>query len=1820
MLVLSTVVAAPAPPPALPAAAGRRAGGSGGDAPPASESANSSGRLLPMPAPPPLPPPPRIIVSRPQDGGPLGGPFHFVDTVFRAARPGGAGGGGGGLLPPPLPPHLPALPPPPPLLAGLATLLLNRTFAGPPGLPLEVFDVGSDEEPAGVCERLRAANPGKEKKKRGTREKGGARGEKGGARALSPSHTRPPSLSPLFLSSQDITACEPDSRVTLDANAAERAGRPSSAPSPTPDDPRFGEQWNLRAIRVPPAWAATGDLGTAAVRVCVVDTGVDVAHPDLAANIAVNPGEAAGRLLAAAARRAGKKDAPGGSPPAALLAPDGTDGDGNGIPDDIHGAAFLNGAASGDVTDDNGHGTFVAGVIGAVGNNALGIAGINQVSALIPCKFMDAGGGGWVSDAIRCWEYCLSRGAHVISNSWGGGAASAALRVGVAHAAERGVLLVTSAGNDAADTDATPHFPSTLPDDIILSVAASTQAGTLWPKSNYGQRSVDVAAPGEKVLSTGPGGGFITLSGTSMATPHAAGAAALVLQQFARLGWDLDTVPPAVGLGLQAKRALIKTARPLAAPPGMAKAPPLAGGLLDVAAALAAVPRPPASAAKAAPTLGSDPASLAAAVARPAGDTVFYSTPDGAVIGASELSEPGPRSRTAGAPYTGALANVLSGSGGNLPTPVNGGGGWRSPAEAAAAVAAAGAAPVAAAAAIPPGAATAPGPGAAAAAGSNAAGVRSGGEGTTTAAPVNPDAGDAVAEPDPSSTPPRFTPPPRPGSLVGWRIRAGRFAGAEEPGPVPATPLRPPGPTLVPRPGLTDEAPPGGLPALPGLVAGAPALAPGDPLAPLVNPPPAEGGGDGEGGDGGGDGDGDDADAASSSSSLAPAFGGGGVVSEEEEEEEGEPGGEGAPPVITSFAQKHSGSGDGKKGKEDRPPATPKPPRPPRPTRPPKLPPPPPPSPEERAAAKADKKADARAHKAAKLEAKIEERVGPAGAAAAIAAAQAARGLPTPPPTLVADGLTRTWADAPAGGMAAAAPGPGGSRGGLTQTWAPAPPGGVARPPPGAPAPSSDNTAARPRIIPAAGQAPPVYLPLPGAPPGTYYYYENHDGDEGTPPRAVIFTDHDGDAGTAPLPLATPPPELVARVPPVNRVGAGNGWGWGGANTIGNELIDAEVYGGTQGSSFVPVGYAGVRASAPAPAGGSAATTWAPAPPAAPVPGGTTWAPAVGGAVGAAGGQAAAPTPRAGAPARAPASSPKPTRPPRTPVPRPTLSPEAQAAKASARAARDAVAAARGEVRGGKAALRAADREGRDAVNAAIDAAHADMHPVRPCLPGIEEPGGRGKKACVVRGVDKPTGTLFVPAPPQSPGGAAAPAGAPPALVPAPTAPTTTMATPAGGGGGGVPATTAIPGQPDSDASRRDAADAAASLTDEGAGSSAAAAAAVDTSAAAGIQADMYAGSVSESAAPDAQLFVSPADAVAGVGPAVAPGAGTLWADAPPGGVPPPPPAAASWAPASPEGDGLAAPPPPSAPGVTDTWAPAGPDGSGSAASSPPPPASGWAPAVEPGAAGAAGASSAPTTWAPAVDATANATNASAAGPLPFASPRPADGLSRPGPGGLPPLFAGGGAAGGAGAALPGTAAATANLAYPGTSTRGGALGGSYAPVGPGSALGAGAAAAAAAPPPPPPPGAGVLVSTGPVTGSAGDDAETRGAIPDEPEPDPDSWDPADVAAAGGASAFPGAEVVAALPEAAAKLSQAAAEATSAAALEGRLAAKEGAGPADPAAAAAAAGLPARPWELVPDEAEARASIEAAAKGRVGAGAPAPALSPRRAGPPAPAP
>jgi subtilisin family serine protease len=283
-----------------------------------------------------------------------------------------------------------------------------------------------------------------------------------------------------------------------------------------PDDASFGQLWGLdnsgqvvnglpgsadADIDAPEAWAVT--TGSPAVSVGVIDTGVDYSHPDLAANIWTNPGE----------NCAGCRN-------------DGIDNDGNGFVDDWHGWDFLN--DDNDPYDDNGHGTHVAGTIGAVGDNGLGVVGVNWTVKIMPLKFIGANGSGDAADAVRAVLYASAMGAEVTNNSWGGDGYSQALADAIAAADAHGSLFVAAAGNSFANTDTSPNYPSGYDLPNVVAVAATDQKDARAWFSNYGRRSVDLGAPGTNILSTKPGASYQYLDGTSMAAPHVAGAAALV--------------------------------------------------------------------------------------------------------------------------------------------------------------------------------------------------------------------------------------------------------------------------------------------------------------------------------------------------------------------------------------------------------------------------------------------------------------------------------------------------------------------------------------------------------------------------------------------------------------------------------------------------------------------------------------------------------------------------------------------------------------------------------------------------------------------------------------------------------------------------------------------------------------------------------------------------------------------------------------------------------------------------------------------------------------------------------------------------------------------------------------------------------------------------------------------------------------------------------------------------------------------------------------------------------------------------------------------
>lgn len=276
-----------------------------------------------------------------------------------------------------------------------------------------------------------------------------------------------------------------------------------------PNDPSFSRLYAMNNsgqtggtfdadIDAAEAWNST--TGTGQTVVAVIDTGVDYNHPDLAANIWTNPGEIAGN---------------------------GVDDDGNGYVDDIHGYDFVNNDAN--PMDDNGHGTHVSGTIGAVGNNGIGVAGVNWHTKIMALKFLDASGSGYLSDAIRALDYAVANGARISNNSWGGGGYEATLGQAIARAGAIGHIFVAAAGNSANNNDVKSSYPANYAYDNVVAVAATDQNDNLASFSNYGPTTVDIAAPGVSIYSTLPGNSYASYSGTSMATPHVTGALSLYL-------------------------------------------------------------------------------------------------------------------------------------------------------------------------------------------------------------------------------------------------------------------------------------------------------------------------------------------------------------------------------------------------------------------------------------------------------------------------------------------------------------------------------------------------------------------------------------------------------------------------------------------------------------------------------------------------------------------------------------------------------------------------------------------------------------------------------------------------------------------------------------------------------------------------------------------------------------------------------------------------------------------------------------------------------------------------------------------------------------------------------------------------------------------------------------------------------------------------------------------------------------------------------------------------------------------------------------------
>ena len=315
---------------------------------------------------------------------------------------------------------------------------------------------------------------------------------------------------------------------------------------------------NTYGINAEAAWNE-GQIGSKTVFVGIVDTGVQITHPDIAENIWTNPYDPA----------------------------DGIDNDGNGFVDDVHGWDFVNNdnTVYDSVNDD--HGTHVAGTIGGKGGNGAGVAGVNWNVTMIPAKFLGTTGG-TTADAVRAIDYITDlKNRHAMNivatnNSWGGGGYSAALHSAIIRAAKSNILTVIAAGNSSSNNDAVASYPSNTSTLVgtsaetaasyegVIAVASLESTGLMSSFSNYGKTTVDLAAPGGGIYSSVPSNAYASYSGTSMATPHVTGSVALLAAKYPNATAD------------QLRTAILATATPTASQTGKT----VTGGRLNVQAAL----------------------------------------------------------------------------------------------------------------------------------------------------------------------------------------------------------------------------------------------------------------------------------------------------------------------------------------------------------------------------------------------------------------------------------------------------------------------------------------------------------------------------------------------------------------------------------------------------------------------------------------------------------------------------------------------------------------------------------------------------------------------------------------------------------------------------------------------------------------------------------------------------------------------------------------------------------------------------------------------------------------------------------------------------------------------------------------------------------------------------------------------------------------------------------------------------------------------------------------------------------------------------------
>lgn len=287
-----------------------------------------------------------------------------------------------------------------------------------------------------------------------------------------------------LLSDDAVVHAAPDYVVTTTPSGEPQIVQVSAtATAVAPNDPFYNQLWGMQNIKAPQVWQTYRE--SPKIVIAVLDTGVDYTHPDLKANMWSKNGR--------------------------------------------YGYDFYDNDA--DPMDEESHGTHCAGTIAGVGNNGVGVVGVTWQAQIMAMRFMGPDGSGSTSDAVKCIDWAVANGAHILSNSWAGPDTSRELAEAVTRAEQKGVLFVAAAGNSVGNgnnNDNYPYYPASLPNANVISVGAIDVNNARGSFSHYGPKSVDIGAPGVGIISTVIKGQYAKLDGTSMAAPHVAGAAALV--------------------------------------------------------------------------------------------------------------------------------------------------------------------------------------------------------------------------------------------------------------------------------------------------------------------------------------------------------------------------------------------------------------------------------------------------------------------------------------------------------------------------------------------------------------------------------------------------------------------------------------------------------------------------------------------------------------------------------------------------------------------------------------------------------------------------------------------------------------------------------------------------------------------------------------------------------------------------------------------------------------------------------------------------------------------------------------------------------------------------------------------------------------------------------------------------------------------------------------------------------------------------------------------------------------------------------------------